>query len=54
MILLIFAIAVCILFLCVEIPVFIRYRAEEDFLLMIMSGLMLMACIVVLICWRGV
>ena len=54
MILLIFAIAVCVLFLAVEIPAFIRYHNEEDFILIVLSALMLMSCIVVLFFWRGV
>lgn len=52
MILLMFAIAVCILFLCVEIPVFHAHKDETDFLIIVMSALMLMGCIVVLLFWR--
>lgn len=54
MTLLIFAIVVCTVFLVVEIPAFIRYHNEEDFILIVLSALMLMACIVVLFFWRGV
>lgn len=54
MILLTIAIAFSIIVLSVEIPAFNRYHNEEDFILMVLSGLMLMACIVVLLFWRGV
>ena len=53
MILLTISIIFSILILTVEIPVFIRMRAEEDFLLMVLSGLMLAACITVLFFWRA-
>lgn len=46
--LLTFAIVVCILFLTVEIPVFIKRREYEDLLIIITSCLMLAACIAVL------
>lgn len=54
MILLTIAIIFSILILTVEIPVFIRMREEEDFLLCVMSGLMLLCCVTVLFFWRGV
>lgn len=52
MILLIFAIVVCIIFLCVEIPVFYGGRDEADFLIIVASALMLAGCIVALVFWR--
>lgn len=52
MILLIIAIIGSILFLTVEIPAFIRYHNDEDFLISVASGLMLFSCIVVLYFWR--
>lgn len=52
MILLTIAIVFSALVLSVEIPAFIRMHAEEDFLLMVMSALMLASCLVVLYAWR--
>ena len=54
MILLTIAIVFSAIILSVEIPAFIRYRNEEDFLIMVMSALMLLASVVVLFFWRGV
>ena len=54
MILLTIAIVFSALLLSVEIPAFIRMREEEDFLLCVMSGLMLACCVTVLFFWRGV
>lgn len=54
MILLTIAIVFSALLLSVEIPAFIRMREEEDFLLCVMSGLMLVCCVTVLFFWRGV
>lgn len=54
MILLTIAIVFSAIILTVEIPAYIRYRNEEDFLLMILSALMLLASITVLFFWRGV
>lgn len=51
MILLIFAIVMSILFLAVEIPVFVRYKDENDLFIAIAAGIMLVACIAVLL-WR--
>jgi len=52
MILLIIAIVMSIIFLTVEIPAFVRYKNDEDFLISVASGLMLLSCIVVLYFWR--
>lgn len=52
MILLMIAIVMSIIFLTVEIPVFFRYREEVDGLILIVSALMLVACIIVLYYWR--
>ena len=54
MILLTIAIVFSALLLSVEIPAFIRMHEEEDFLLCVMSGLMLLCCVTVLFFWRGV
>lgn len=54
MILLTIAIVFSAIILSVEILAFIRYRNEEDFLIAIMSALMLLASITVLFFWRGV
>lgn len=50
--LLIFATVMSMIFLSVEIPVFISKKEYEDLLIVIMSGLMLLACITVLFFWR--
>lgn len=52
MILLTIAIIGCILFLTVEIPVYLRMRDETDLQIAVLSGMMLAACIAVLYCWR--
>lgn len=52
MILLTIAIIGSILFLIVEIPAYIRFHNEEDFLLTVISGAMLVASIAVLFVWR--
>lgn len=52
MILLIFAILISAVVFTAEVPAYIRYRDEADFLLMVMSGLMLLSCVVVLFFWR--
>lgn len=54
MILLIIAIIVSAIFIAVEIPAFIRFHEEEDFLLLFTSGLMLASCLVVLIAWKAI
>ena len=54
MIMLTIAIVFSAVVLSVEIPAFIRMRAEEDFLLMVLSALMLLASVTVLFFWRGV
>ena len=50
--LLIFAIVMSMIFLSVEIPVLISRREQEDFLIVIASGMMLTGCMVVLFFWR--
>ena len=52
MILLMLAIVMSIIFLTVEIPVYLRYREEVDGLILIVSALMLVSCIIVLYYWR--
>lgn len=54
MILLTIAIVFSAVILSVEIPTFIRMHSEEDFLLMVLSALMLLASVTVLFFWRGV
>ena len=52
MALLIFAIVMSMIFLSVEIPVYISRRELEDLLIVIISGMMLAGCMVVLYYWR--
>lgn len=52
MILLIFAIVMSVIFLTVEIPVYVMQRDAEDMLIVFLSGMMLAGCLVVLYYWR--